>query len=309
MTGVAIIKVKPEDDGIRLNRWFLKYYHNLPLARLQKLLRTKQIKVDGKKAESALKLASGQELRIPPMEEKPAEKNIKRVSPKDEEMIRSLLIYKDENIIVLNKPSGLAVQGGTNTLHHVDGMLEALKFEKEEAPKLVHRIDKETSGILVLARDRKNAEVLTRAFKERDLDKTYLALVRGCPKKLSGEVKANLLKVGEKMKVDNEGKKALTEYRVVDTVGNKFALVEAKPMTGRTHQIRAHLEYLGTPIVGDDKYFGEKRERIGILKDKLYLHAYKIDLSEIYNEKLVISAPVPEYFHEAFQTLGIEFKE
>ena len=269
------------------------------------MLRTKQIKVDGKKAESALKLASGQELRIPPMEEKPAEKNIKRVSPKDEEMIRSLLIYKDENIIVLNKPSGLAVQGGTNTLHHVDGMLEALKFEKEEAPKLVHRIDKETSGILVLARDRKNAEVLTRAFKERDLDKTYLALVRGCPKKLSGEVKANLLKVGEKMKVDNEGKKALTEYRVVDTVGNKFALVEAKPMTGRTHQIRAHLEYLGTPIVGDDKYFGEKRERIGILKDKLYLHAYKIDLSSIY-KNLRITAKLPDYFAEALTTLGLE---
>lgn len=305
MTGVARIKVKPEDDGIRLNRWFLKYYPNLPLARLQKLLRTKQIKVDGKKAESALKLASGQELRIPPMDDKPAEKSNQAVSRKDEELIKSLVIYKDENIIVLNKPSGLAVQGGTNTLHHVDGMLEALKFEKEEAPKLVHRIDKETSGILVLARDRKNAEVLTRAFKERDLDKTYLALVRGCPKKLSGEVKANLLKVGEKMKVDNEGKKALTEYRVVDMVGNKFALVEAKPMTGRTHQIRAHLEYLGTPIVGDDKYFGAKRERIGILKDKVYLHAYKIDLSSIY-KNLRITAKLPDYFAEALTTLGLE---
>ena len=305
MTGVARIKVRPEDDGIRLNRWFLKYYPNLPLARLQKLLRTKQIKVDGKKAESALKLVSGQELRIPPMDDKPAEKSNQAVSKKDEELIKSLVIYKDENIIVLNKPSGLAVQGGTNTLHHVDGMLEALKFEKEEAPKLVHRIDKETSGILVLARDRKNAEILTRAFKERDLDKTYLALVRGCPKKLSGEVKANLLKVGEKMKVDNEGKKALTEYRVVDMVGNKFALVEAKPMTGRTHQIRAHLEYLGTPIVGDDKYFGAKRERIGVLKDKLYLHAYKIDLSSIY-KNLRITAKLPDYFAEALTTLGLE---
>ena len=305
MTGVARIKVRPEDDGIRLNRWFLKYYPNLPLARLQKLLRTKQIKVDGKKAESALKLVSGQELRIPPMDDKPAEKSNQAVSKKDEELIKSLVIYKDENIIVLNKPSGLAVQGGTNTLHHVDGMLEALKFEKEEAPKLVHRIDKETSGILVLARDRKNAEILTRAFKERDLDKTYLALVRGCPKKLSGEVKANLLKVGEKMKVDNEGKKALTEYRVVDMVGNKFALVEAKPMTGRTHQIRAHLEYLGTPIVGDDKYFGAKRERIGVLKGKLYLHAYKIDLSSIY-KNLRITAKLPDYFAEALTTLGLE---
>lgn len=308
MTGVAIIKVKPEDDGIRLNRWFLKYYPNLPLARLQKLLRTKQIKVDGKKAETSLKLVSGQELRIPPMDDKPTEKSNKAVSKKDEELIKSLVIYKDENIIVLNKPSGLAVQGGTNTLHHVDGMLEALKFEKEETPKLVHRIDKETSGILVLARDRKNAEVLTRAFRERDLDKTYVVLVRGCPKKMSGEIKANLLKIGEKMKVDREGKKAVTEYRVLDKVAEKFALIEAKPMTGRTHQIRAHLEYLGTPIVGDDKYFGAKRENFSVLKDKLYLHAYKIDLSSIY-KNLRITAKLPDYFAEALTTLGLEIGE
>lgn len=308
MSKVTIVKIKPEDDGMRLNRWFLKYYPNLPLARLQKLLRTKQIKVDGKRAEVSLKLASGQEMRIPPMEDKLEEAKPRDVSARDEELIKSMVIYRDDNIIVLNKPAGLAVQGGTNTLHHVDGMLGALKFGRDEAPKLVHRIDKETSGILVLARDRKNAESLTKAFKERDLNKTYLALVRGCPKKVSGEIKAGLLKVGEKMHVDDDGKKAVTEYRVLDAAGNKFALVEAKPMTGRTHQIRAHLEYLGTPIVGDDKYFGDKREKFAAFKDKLYLHAYKIDLSSIY-KNLKITAKLPEHFVEALNTLGLIVEE
>ena len=173
MPGVELIKVKDIDDGMRLNRWFLKYYPNLSLGHLQKLLRTKQIKVDGKKAETSLKLTAGQEIRVPPLkEEKTSTISEHIVAKKDADFMMSLVIYKDENIIVLSKPSGIAVQGGTNTKYHIDGMLEALKFEFEEAPKLVHRIDKETSGILVLARTRKNAELLTKAFRERDLHKT-----------------------------------------------------------------------------------------------------------------------------------------
>ncbi len=305
MAGVELIKVKPEDDGMRLNRWFLKYYPQLPLSRLQKLLRTKQIKVDGKRSEAAFKLAAGQEIRIPPLNEVATVREKGSLTPRDEAFIKSLVIYKDDNIIVLNKPSGLAVQGGTNTLRHIDGMLEALKFEKPEAPRLVHRIDKDTSGILVLARDRKNAELLTAAFKKHDLQKTYLALVKGCPKADAGEIKAPLLKAGEKSQVSAEGKKAVTRYRVLDHAGSKFALIEAEPLTGRTHQIRAHLEYLGTPIVGDDKYYGEKREKFAALKDKLYLHAYKIDLSGIY-DKVRITAALPEHFAEALEVLGLQ---
>ena len=305
MAGVELIKVKPEDDGMRLNRWFLKYYPQLPLSRLQKLLRTKQIKVDGKRSEAAFKLAAGQEIRIPPLNEVATVREKSGITPRDEAFIKSLVIYKDDNIIVLNKPSGLAVQGGTNTLRHIDGMLEALKFEKPEAPRLVHRIDKDTSGILVLARDRKNAELLTDAFKKHDLQKTYLALVKGCPKADAGEIKAPLLKTGEKSQVSAEGKKAVTRYRVLDHAGSKFALIEAEPLTGRTHQIRAHLEYLGTPIVGDDKYYGEKREKFALLKDKLYLHAYKIDLSGIY-DKVRITAALPEHFAEALEVLGLQ---
>ncbi|MDD7313940.1 MAG: RluA family pseudouridine synthase [bacterium] len=308
MAGVQIIKVKPEDDGMRLNRWFLKYYPNLPLGRLQKLLRTKQIKVDGKKSETGLKLCAGQEIRIPPMDDVLKTTEKRAVSTRDEAFVLSLVIYKDENIIVLNKPAGLAVQGGTNTLRHIDAMLPALKFGRDESPKLVHRIDKETSGLLVLARDRKNAELLTKAFREHSLQKTYLALVRGCPKKMSGEIKAPLEKVGEKSAVVEGGKKAVTLYRVLDNLGDKFALIEAKPLSGRTHQIRAHLEYIGTPIVGDDKYFGASRERVSSLKDKLYLHAYKIDLSSIY-KGLKLTAELPEHFAEALHSFGLKIEE
>lgn len=310
MPGVEIKKVKAEDDGMRLNRWFMKYYPNLTLGRLQKLLRTKQIKVDGKRAETSLKLAAGREVRVPPMDEQPETgANRSEISRRDAEFILSLVIYKDDNIIVLNKPSGLAVQGGTNTSRHVDGMLEALRFELNEKPKLVHRIDKDTSGVLVLARNRTWADRLTKAFREHTLPKTYLALVNSCPKNPAGEIKAPLEKCGEKSLVGPDGKPAATVYKTLDEVGSKFALVEASPLTGRTHQIRAHMEYIGCPIVGDDKYFGgEKRQKYASIPDKLYLHAYKIDLSALYNKKTVIKAALPEHFKKALAALGIEFK-
>ena len=310
MPGVEIKKVKAEDDGMRLNRWFMKYYPNLTLGRLQKLLRTKQIKVDGKRAETSLKLAAGSEVRVPPMDEQPETgANRSEISRRDAEFILSLVIYKDDNIIVLNKPSGLAVQGGTNTSRHVDGMLEALRFELNEKPKLVHRIDKDTSGVLVLARNRTWADRLTKAFREHTLPKTYLALVNSCPKNPAGEIKAPLEKCGEKRLVSPDGKPAATVYKTLDEVGSKFALVEASPLTGRTHQIRAHMEYIGCPIVGDDKYFGgEKRQKYASIPDKLYLHAYKIDLSALYNKKTVIKAALPEHFKKALAALGIEFK-
>lgn len=310
MPGVEIKKVKAEDDGMRLNRWFMKYYPNLTLGRLQKLLRTKQIKVDGKRAETSLKLAAGSEVRVPPMDEQPETgANRSEISRRDAEFILSLVIYKDDNIIVLNKPSGLAVQGGTNTSRHVNGMLEALRFELNEKPKLVHRIDKDTSGVLVLARNRTWADRLTKAFREHTLPKTYLALVNSCPKNSAGEIKAPLEKCGEKSLVSPDGKPAATVYKTLDEVGSKFALVEASPLTGRTHQIRAHMEYIGCPIVGDDKYFGgEKRQKYASIPDKLYLHAYKIDLSALYNKKTVIKAALPEHFKKALAALGIEFK-
>lgn len=307
---VEIIKVKDIDDGMRLNRWFLKYYPNITMGRLQKLLRTKQIKVDGKKAETGLKLVTGQEIRIPPLRDDEAlSEKRKSLTPKEMEFIQNLVIFQDDNIIAINKPSGLAVQGGTNTHFHVDGLLEGLRYASEERPRLVHRIDKDTSGVLLLARNRKTADLLTKAFREHSLKKTYLALLAGCPKLTNGEIKAPLEKIGEKMVVTAEGQSAKTSYQVLDNVSNKFSLVEANPLTGRTHQIRAHMEYLGCPIIGDDKYFGQIRKKFNLFSDKLHLHAYKIDLSVIYNSKLIITAPLPEYFKASLDAAGIEFKE
>ena len=309
MSGVTIVKIKSEDDGIRLNRWFLKYYPGLSLGRFQKLLRTKQIKVDGQKADAGTRLSVGQEIRVPPLDnEKKAIIN-ESVSQRDAKYVEDMVVYKDENIIVLNKPSGLAVQGGTNTTRHIDGMLNALKFGNDEKPKLVHRFDKDTSGLLVLARNRKMADVLTKAFREHTLKKTYLALARGVPVKPEGEIKAPLEKIDGRVQVTDGGKHAITEYSVIDFVGERYALIEASPLTGRTHQIRVHLEYVNAPILGDSKYFGKERERNGLLKDKLHLHAYKIDLSAVCSKKLVIKAPLPDYFKDSLKTLGIKFKE
>ena len=309
MAGVEVVKVKEADDGMRLNRWFLKYYPLLTMGRLQKLLRTKQIKVDGKKAEANLKLVKGQEVRVPPLDNEKAQNNVGFVSKSDAEFIKSKVLFKDDNIIVLNKPSGLAVQGGTNTERHIDGMLEALKFGNDEKPKLVHRIDKDTSGILVLARNRKYAEILTKAFREHSLKKTYLVLAFNNPKLSEGEIKAPLEKIKEKMEVVEDGKRAITAFKVLDNVGEKFCFIEAEPLTGRTHQIRAHMEYLGCPIVGDGKYFGEQRIKSVNLSSKLHLHAYKIDWSSVYNKKLVVKAPLPDYFVKDMSFLGLEFGE
>ena len=309
MSGVELIKIKTEDDGIRLNRWFLKYYPGLSLGRLQKLLRTKQIKVEGVRAEANTRLFAGQEIRVPPLDNEKKEIVHTRISQQDTKFISDLVIYKDDHIIVLNKPSGLAVQGGTNTARHIDGMLDALKFGLEEKPKLVHRIDKDTSGILVLARNRKTADVLTKAFREHTLQKTYLALTRGVPAKTEGEIKAPLEKLAGRVQVLETGKPAVTVYKVLDNVGDKFALIEASPLTGRTHQIRAHLEYLGIPICGDDKYFGTERDKNNLLAKKLYLHAYKIDLSSVYGKKMVVKAKLPDYFKDSLSSLGLDFKE
>ncbi|MBQ8481140.1 MAG: RluA family pseudouridine synthase [Alphaproteobacteria bacterium] len=309
MSGVKTVKIAPEDDGIRLNRWFLREYPSLSLSRLQKLLRTKQIKLDGKKAETSSRLSAGQELRLPPLDNEKAQKKEENISKNDIELITSMVIYKDNNIIVLNKPSGLAVQGGTNTVKHIDGLLDALKFENNERPKLVHRIDKDTSGILLLARNRKYADILTEAFREHNLRKTYLALVRGCPDKFEGTIKFSLEKTGERMQVVKDGQKAITEYKVLDNAAKKYALIEVYPLTGRTHQIRAHLETINTPILGDSKYFGSERVRLKEVADKLYLHAYKIDLSVIYGKKMIIKANLPKHFAEACKFFGLEINE
>ncbi|MFI3242551.1 MAG: pseudouridine synthase [Alphaproteobacteria bacterium] len=293
MSNVNLVKISADDDGMRFDRWLLKKYPSLSIGVVNKMLRAKQIKLDGKKAEGKTRIAEGQEVRVPNIEASEKRELPQNISKADEKKILEMVIYKDKDIIIINKPSGLAVQGGTNTTKHIDMMLDALKFENEDKPKLVHRIDKETSGILLLARNRKTAEKLTAKFKNHEIQKTYLALCVNSPAKIKGEIKTLI-----------DDKPAKTIYKVLKTIG-KFALIEAQPLSGRKHQIRIHLTSIGCPILGDDKHFyGKTREKITGFDDKLHLHAFKIEL-----DKLSIKAKLSKHFVKSLNKLGISEDE
>ena len=272
MSGVQKVTVTDDDDGVRLDRWFKRHFPDLTFGRLQKLMRKGDVRLDGKRVkDSAKRLEAGQVVRVPPLGEAPqtdsepgAAKVRPPVSHKDAIMIQACVLYKDDDILVINKPAGLAVQGGSNTLRHVDGMLDALQFDKPERPRLVHRLDKDTSGVLLLARSAKSAADLTAAFREKEMRKAYWAMVVGVPELARGRISLPISKLpgrsGEKMQADPEnGKSAVSLYHTIETAGRRAAWLELEPLTGRTHQLRAHCVLaLDTPILGDGKYGGEE---------------------------------------------------
>jgi 23S rRNA pseudouridine955/2504/2580 synthase len=307
--------ITEDDDGIRLDRWFRRHYPALTHARLEKLLRKGEVRVDGKRAKSADRLALGQSLRLPPqvihdrIEERPKPAAPVQTSRKLEDTI----LYMDKHLFVLNKPSGLATQGGSGLKEHVDGMLDQLSFEKTTRPKLVHRLDRDTSGVLLVARTGQAAAGLSLALSSRDASKVYWALVKGVPKQKHGVVKAALAKEGvrgkgERMTVSDEddAKFALTEYAVMAQAGQEFAWVAARPITGRTHQIRVHLASLGTPIVGDFKYGGTDAKGKGAIADKLHLHARSIDIARPDGGRLQVTAPLSPHMAKSWQLLGFD---
>jgi 23S rRNA pseudouridine955/2504/2580 synthase len=221
-----------------------------------------------------------------------------------------MILYMDKSVIVLNKPSGLATQGGSGLTRHIDGMLDQLAFEKNQRPRLVHRLDRDTSGVLVVARTVPAAASLARSLAQRDASKVYWALTRGVPQQKRGKVKAALAKEGargaERMAIaeSDDAKHAITDYAVVDRAGEEFAWVAAKPVTGRTHQIRVHLASLGTPIVGDFKYGAQAARGKGAIADKLHLHARSIDIARPDGGRLVVTAPLPEHMLKSWELLG-----
>lgn len=328
MTSSQEHHVAEGDDAIRLDRWFKRHYPGLPHALLEKSLRKGLVRVDGKKAKSSDRIATGQkiETKFPDTGFKTPEKK-PQAAPRDAELIQKWVLYKDANIIVINKPAGLAVQGGSKISRSIDGMLDGLRFGSDERPRLVHRLDRDTSGCLVLARTAKVAAALMPMFATRRVEKTYLALVNHLPDPMHGKIdlplkkKENPLKSGkpggpegrdyEIMEVDKEGQKALTEYHVLDMLARKFALVELKPLTGRTHQLRVHMQAIGCSIVGDHKYGGatEAAESIGV-ENRLHLHARKIAIPPVLAGKAVtVTAPLPEHMKNSFDALGIEVKK
>jgi len=315
-------RIEQDDDGIRVDRWFKRHYPALTHGRLEKLLRTGQVRLDGKRVKAADRVAAGQTVRLPPqivhgdLSEKPQQS----VKPTMRGDLEDMILYMDKSVIVLNKPSGLATQGGSGLTEHVDGMLDSLAFEKNSRPKLVHRLDRDTSGVLLIARTSTAASALSRSLAQRDAQKIYWALTKGVPKVKRGTIKAALAKESgfgahgrdermttvEKGAVSENAKDAVTDYAVISTAGEEFAFVAVKPLTGRTHQIRVHLAALGTPIVGDFKYGGTEVRGRGEIANRLHLHARSIDIARPDGGRLVVTAPLPPHMLKTWQLLGFD---
>ena len=306
------VTVAGEDGAVRLDRWFKRHYPALGHSRLERLLRTGRIRVDGKRAHSGDRVATGQAIRIPPLDEMsaPTPHVTRQVSAGDEAMLRDAVLHRDDAVIVLNKPPGLAVQGGSGTERHLDGMLEALCFGSEVRPRLVHRLDKETSGVLVLARTVTAAAFLTRAFREKTTRKIYWAIVVGLPKLRQGRIDLALAKLpgleGERVRADAEdGKRAVTHYRVVDSVGTRASWVALLPITGRTHQLRAHCAAIGTPILGDAKYGAAAAHLAGVPGGKrVHLHARALSIPHPLGGSLRVTAPLPRHMRQSWEFFG-----
>src|SRR6185312_12466514 len=311
--------IDSDDDGIRLDRWFKRHYPAVTHVLLQKLLRKGEVRLDGKRADAATRIIAGQAVRLPPQivhakDARPQNAATEAGHPlasKDMGSLADRILYMDKQVIVIDKPPGLATQGGSGLTKHVDGMLDSLQYEKPTRPKLVHRLDRDTSGVLLIARTALAASGLSASLALRDTSKVYWALVRGVPKQKHGVVKAALAKEGvrgkdERMTVseDDDAKFALTEYAVMGTAGTEFAWVAARPITGRTHQIRVHMASLGTPIVGDFKYGGTDSRGRGDIADKLHLHARSIDIGRPDGGRLQVTAPLPPHMVKSWQTLG-----
>jgi 23S rRNA pseudouridine955/2504/2580 synthase len=310
--------VEADEAGLRLDRWFRRHYPELGHGRLQRLLRTGQIRIDGRRAKSGDRLAAGQRVRVPPFESgPPAERAVDRVPAlpgKLREQVRSWVIHRDADVLVLDKPAGLAVQGGTGAGRPLDALLDALRYEAAERPRLVHRLDRDTSGVLVLGRTARAAAELARAFRTRAVRKLYWAVVVGVPRPPAGRIDLALAKSrsgagpGERVAPDaEEGKRAVTLYRVVDRAGRKAAWLALEPLTGRTHQLRAHAAALGTPILGDGKYGGRRAFLPGAaMARRVHLHARAIRLPRPGGGFLDLVAPLPAHMAETFGFLGFD---
>jgi 23S rRNA pseudouridine955/2504/2580 synthase len=311
---VRTLHVKPDEAELRLDRWFRRHFPDLSHGRLEKLLRTGQIRVDGGRAKSSLRLEAGQAIRVPPLGEAQVEAKPKArsISEADAQFVQGLVLHRDDHVIALDKPAGLAVQGGTGTTRHLDALLDGLIFDAEERPRLAHRLDRDTSGVLVLGRTARATAFLAKAFQGHQAHKTYWAITVGVPRPGSGRVDLALLKKGgkgsEKMREDEEeGLRAITDYRVLDRAGSKAAWVELTPLTGRTHQIRAHCAAIGAPILGDGKYGGAAAQGLNVANArKLHLHAHALEMPHPAGGMLRVTAPLPRFMRETYRFLGFE---
>jgi len=316
MADARTFKVGEDDDGIRLDRWFKRNQPDISFNMVSRWARTGQLRLDGKRVAPGDRVETGQEIRVPPLEPEPQRRGPQRpkrdpLSTEEEDFVRSLVIFQNDDALVLNKPPGLATQGGTKTTNHLDRLLDGLSEDAGNRPKLVHRLDKDTSGALLVARSARAAAFFSKSFSGRTAKKIYWALVIGVPSADEGMIDAPLAKQpgtgGEKMHIDEEqGQPAKTRWRVVDRAGNRAAWVELQPLTGRTHQLRAHMAAIGHPIVGDGKYGGAEAFLTGGVSRKLHLHARRLRIDSPGGGKIDIRADLPDHFEQSLEMLGFE---
>ena len=331
MSGVQMIEVAEGDQDQRLDRWLRRQFPHVSQGRIEKMCRKGDLRVDGGRVKSSTRVEVGQIVRVPPIPhpDQIVAQPKTSISDADMKMIQSCVIYRDDHLIAINKPPGLASQGGSKINRHVDMLSEGLKFGMEERPKLIHRLDRDTSGVLVLARTRLAAAELTKAMRHHGTRKIYWAIVAGVPHPKMGTIKYGLKKAfggghgeGEKMicihprDVDKtEGaKRATSDYAVLNPLAQRAAWMALVPITGRTHQLRAHMAEMGHPIIGDGKYGGSGQENEGDgwgsqlggdISKKLHLHARSLTIEHPFTKNMLhLTAPLPEHMQQTWDTFG-----
>ena len=322
---VETIRVKRDESGLRLDRWFKIHFPDVSHGYLQKLLRSGQVRVQSKRVESNFRLESGQEIRVPKIARQKPDPAKGGVAPKlqpvsskaDRDFILGLILYEDDDVVVLNKPFGMAVQGGSGTSRHLDGLLAGMADHFGDRPRLVHRLDRDTTGVLLVAKTRDAAAKLGRTFQTRSAAKTYWALLKGVLRPPQGKVEAALVKAsgpeGDRVRKAQPGEQeramhATTHYSMIDRAGQKACWVSLKPVTGRQHQLRAHMAMLGNPIVGDNKYEGGQELPAENMEMKLHLHARRLIIPHPRKgaPHIDVTAPLPEHMARTFELLGLD---
>jgi 23S rRNA pseudouridine955/2504/2580 synthase len=318
---VETIEVKGNEAGLRLDRWFRVHFPDVGYSYLQKLVRSGQVRVDGRRVEANVRLEVGQHVRVPaavrplPGSTIPLQMPL-GLSQDDRAFIESLILFENDAVLVLNKPFGIAVQGGTGIRRHIDGLLAGMSDRFGDRPRLVHRLDRDTTGVLLVAKHRDAAAKLGRTFQTRAAAKTYWALVAGVPKPPQGKVEAALVKAagpdGDRVRKAEPGEQdkamhATTHYSVIDQVAHRAAWVSLKPVTGRQHQLRAHMALIGHPIVGDNKYEGDTAFADSGIDHKLHLHARRLVIPHPQAGKSIdVTAPLPEHMCRTWKLLGLD---